>query len=164
MRFLGIDPGLNLTGYGIIATDNNRLQCIRAGYINTSPRKPLIARLLTIYEGVTGILKEFSIDAVILEKLYAHYKHPVTACLLGHARGAICLACAQSGIAFFEYAPTRVKKSILGKGHASKLQIQHMVEQVLGVRLKNDVPFDVTDALALAMAHFYIITKKITVS
>ena len=117
------------------------------------------ARLLKIHSEITQIIKHYTLDAVILEKLYAHYKHPITACLLGHARGIICLACAQNNITLFEYAATRVKKSILGMGHASKLQIQHMVLRELSLASPHEISLDVTDALALAIAHSHI-TKK----
>lgn len=159
MRFLGIDPGLNTTGYGIIEVDSGRLRFIHAGCIATSSKKSLEARLLKIHSEVTQIIKRAALDAVVLEKLYAHYKHPVTACLLGHARGIICLACAQNNVPLFEYAATRVKKSISGMGHASKLQIQHMVLHELALASADAIPLDATDALSLAIAHSHIMRK-----
>ena len=161
MRFLGIDPGLITTGYGIIETHNGHLQFVHAGCISTSSKKSLEARLLKIHSELTQIIKHYSLDAVVLEKLYAHYKHPVTACLLGHARGIICLVCSQNNIALFEYAATRVKKSVVGMGHASKLQIQHMVLRELSLKSSDAIPLDATDALSLAIAHSHIMRKGI---
>jgi crossover junction endodeoxyribonuclease RuvC len=97
---------------------------------------------------------------MVLEKLYAHYRHPTTAYLLGQARGVICLACARENIALVEYAATRVKKAIVGYGLASKYQVQRMVANILNL---NRLPkyTDVTDALALAIAHSYMLRSKI---
>ena len=99
-------------------------------------------------------------DALVLEKLYAHYRHPTTAYLLGQARGVICLAAATSNIPLFEYAATRVRKAILGRGQASKYQVQRMVASMLNI---NSLPkyTDVTDALALAITHSYISRSKV---
>lgn len=156
MLILGIDPGLNTTGYGIILKNQNKLKFIEAGFIRTSARDNIKARLLKIYNELSGIVKKYQLDAMVLEKLYAHYKHPLTACLLGHARGIICLVCAQNNIKLFEYAATRTKKAISGRGSASKLQVQHMVLNTLGLKDRAAIPLDITDALSLAIAHSYI--------
>jgi crossover junction endodeoxyribonuclease RuvC len=156
MLILGIDPGLNTTGYGIVQKDHNTLKFIEAGFIRTSPKNNINIRLAKIYEDLFKIVKRHSLDVIVLEKLYAHYKHPLTACLLGHARGIICLVSAQNNIRLFEYSATRTKKAILGKGNASKLQIQYMVLNILGLKDKADICLDITDALSLAIAHSYI--------
>lgn len=156
MLILGIDPGLSATGYGIIEKNKNNLKFVEAGVIRTLSKDSINLRLLKIYNEVTQILKKHKLDAVVLEKLYAHYKHPLTACLLGHARGAICLACVQNNINLFEYGATRIKKAIIGKGHAAKLQIQQMVLNTLKLKNNEAIPLDVTDALSLAIAHSYI--------
>ncbi len=157
MLILGIDPGLNTTGYGIIEDNQNKLKFIEAGFIKTSANDNIDNRLFKLHKDLTEIIKRHKLDAVVLEKLYAHYKHPITACLLGHARGTICLVCAQNNIALFEYAATRTKKAILGRGSASKLQIQQMVLNLLNLTGKNSVSLDITDALSLAIAHHYIL-------
>jgi crossover junction endodeoxyribonuclease RuvC len=92
---------------------------------------------------------------LVLEKLYAHYRHPTTAFLLGQARGVICLACAESKVALVEYPATRVKKAVVGQGLAKKYQVQQMVGDLLRIE-KLPKYNDVTDALALAIAHSYI--------
>ncbi|MFC1709381.1 crossover junction endodeoxyribonuclease RuvC [Candidatus Omnitrophota bacterium] len=156
MLILGIDPGLNTTGYGIIQKDQNTLKFIEAGFIKTSPKDNIEIRLAKIYRDLVKVIKKHNLETIVLEKLYAHYKHPITACLLGHARGVICLVCAQNNIRLVEYAATRTKKAISGKGNASKLQIQHMVLNTLGLRDNSKISLDITDALSLAIAHSYI--------
>lgn len=155
MRILGIDPALNITGYGVLEVVNNRLFVIEAGIIQTSIKQLLSQRLNRIYRGLITLISESKPDVMVLEKIYAHYHHPTTAYILGHARGVICLAGAEMKIPLVEYAATRVKKAIVGRGLASKGQIQRMVAGLLNL---NKLPkySDVTDALALAIAHSYI--------
>ena len=160
MRILGVDPALIVTGYGIIDVYKNRFSLVEAGVIKTSSQQKLPLRLDKIYTAVKEIILETKPDALVLEKLYAHYRHPTTAYLLGQARGVICLAAATSNIPLFEYAATRVRKAILGRGQASKYQVQRMVASMLNI---NSLPkyTDVTDALALAITHSYISRSKV---
>lgn len=155
MKILGVDPALTVTGYGIIETQKKILSLLEAGVIVTSAKDALPGRLAKIYRGITKLILDTSPDVLVLEKLYAHYRHPTTAFILGQARGVICLACAEQKLALFEYAATRVKKAIVGEGLASKAQVQKMVASLLNI---NTLPkySDVTDALALAIAHSYI--------
>jgi len=153
MKILGIDPGLNVTGYGII--DGARFSLIEAGVIRTEPRTPVQERLKKIYDALTGIVKEHAPDVLVLEKIYAHYKHPTTAILMAHARAVICLACGEYNVKLVSYPSTRVKKSITGNGHASKTQVQHMVKTLLKLKALPQ-PADVSDALAMAIAYCYI--------
>jgi crossover junction endodeoxyribonuclease RuvC len=160
MRILGVDPALTSTGYGVIDFRKNRLSILEAGIITTHPRETISKRLGKIYQAVTKLISDTKPDVMVLEKLYAHYRHPTTAYLLGQARGVICLACARENIALVEYAATRVKKAIVGYGLASKYQVQRMVANILNL---NRLPkyTDVTDALALAIAHSYMLRSKI---
>ncbi len=160
MIILGIDPALSITGYGVIAVKGSNLALIEAGIIKTSSKDCAAKRLDKIYRGVIKLISDTGAECMVLEKIYSHYAHPATACILGQARGVICLAAATKNIAFFEYAATRIKKSIVGKGLASKAQVQRMVASILGLK---SVPVytDVTDALALAIAHSYIMKFKI---
>jgi len=160
MRILGIDPALTVTGYGVIDFNKNRLSLLEAGIVKTSVRQNLTERLNKIYQAVVKLIFDTKPDVMVLEKLYAHYRHPTTAYLLGQARGVICLACAKENVPLFEYAATRVKKAIVGEGHASKYQVQRMIVNILGLKT---IPryTDVTDALALAITHSYIIKAKI---
>ncbi|MFH1678260.1 MAG: crossover junction endodeoxyribonuclease RuvC [Candidatus Omnitrophota bacterium] len=160
MRILGIDPALSITGYGLIDKTSRGISLVDAGVIKTNPKYSLPARLVTIYNSVFKIVKDLTPDCMILEKLFAHYRHPTTACILGHARGVICLVSAQAGLPLFEYAATRVKKAIVGGGLASKSQIQRMVVNILSL---TQLPKynDVTDAIALAIAHSNIANSEI---
>jgi len=160
MIILGIDPALAVTGYGVIDAKKNNLSLLEAGIITTASKEALPKRLDRIYRAVTKLISDTKPDVMVLEKLYAHYRHPVTAYLLGQARGVICLACASGNIPLVEYAATRVKKAIVGRGLADKSQVQRMVAGTLHLaRLPRYT--DVTDALALAIAHSYIVRSKV---
>lgn len=152
MKILGIDPALAVTGYGMVLVQKNGLQLLKAGAIITAYRQPLPERLDKIYQAVLRLILEDKPEVMVLEKLYVHYHHPTTAYLLGQARGIICLACAKGNIPLVEYAATRVKKAVVGKGLASKQQVQRMVSKILNLK---SIPKynDVTDALALAIAY-----------
>jgi len=155
MRILGIDPALTVTGYGIIDFKKNRLLLLEAGVVMTSAKQALPQRLDKIYRFISKLILKIKPDVAVLEKLYAHYRHPTTAYLLGQAYGVICLACEKENIPLVEYAATRVKKAVVGSGSASKYQIQRMVASILNLdRLPKYM--DITDALALAIAHSYI--------
>ena len=160
MIIVGIDPALAITGYGVIQVNKSTLTLIEAGIIKTQAKESTPARLDRIYRGVLKLITDTGADCLVLEKIFSHYKHPATACILGQARGVICLAAFSSKLPFFEYSATRVKKAIVGKGLASKDQVQRMVTHVLG--LKTSVPYlDITDALALAIAHSYMMKVKL---
>lgn len=152
MRVLGIDPGLNITGYGIIEDKDSKPKLIEAGVIRTSSGKPIKDRLRRIYDGLSELIEEYKPDVLVLEKVYSHYKHPVTAILMGHARGVVCLLCGVYDIELVNYASTHLKSSIVGRGRASKAQVAGMVKTLLGLK-KIPEPEDVTDALALALSH-----------
>jgi len=160
MRILGIDPALTITGYGLIETKNNQLALIEAGIISTSSKELVTRRLEKIHRGIIKLISDTSPDVLVLEKIYAHYRHPTTSYILGQARGVICLAAAIKNIPLAEYAATRVKKAVVGQGLASKMQVQRMVASLLGL---TSLPkyTDVTDALALAIAHSYMVRTKI---
>ncbi|MBI4974300.1 MAG: crossover junction endodeoxyribonuclease RuvC [Candidatus Omnitrophica bacterium] len=153
MRILGIDPGLNITGYGII--DGKTLKLIEAGIIKTVPKTPIKDRLKKIYDSVSEIILEYKPSVLVLEKIYSHYKHPATAILMGHARAAVCLACGMHNLELINYPSTRIKKAITGNGHASKYQIQRMVQNFLNLD-KPPVPIDISDALAVAISYCFI--------
>ncbi len=156
MRILGIDPALTVTGYGLINTGKNKLFLIEAGVIITSSRQGLQERLKKIYRATSKLIADTKPDVLVLEKLYAHYRHPATAYLLGHARGIICLACAEKNIPLIEYAATHVKKAIIGRGLASKQQVQRMVAGMLNLKTLPRYT-DVTDALGLAIAYSHTV-------
>lgn len=152
MRILGVDPGLNATGYGVVEVDANfQLSCLAAGVIRPDS-KELAPRLLQIHAQITAVLHEFIPDAVALEDLYMKYEYPKTAILMGHARGAIYLAAAQRAVPVISYAATEVKRAITGSGRAGKLQLQAMVQRLLRLA-QTPEPDHLSDALALAITH-----------
>ena len=153
MRILGIDPGLNITGYGII--DGKTLKLIEAGIIKTVPKTPIKDRLKKIFDSVSEIILEHKPSVLVLEKIYSHYKHPTTAILMGHARAAVCLACGIHNLELINYPSTRIKKAVTGNGHASKYQVQRMVQNFLNLD-KPPVPIDISDALAVAISYCFI--------
>ena len=154
MRILGIDPGLQITGYGVIAVSAGRREpeLIEAGVIRTQTRDGIAARLSKVYRALSGAVKDLKPDVIVIERLYAHYKHPATAILMGHARGVVCLLSGMHGVPLASVASTHVKKSVTGHGHAGKSQIQRMVQHVLGLKEAPSPP-DVADALAIAIAY-----------
>ena len=158
MRILGIDPGLGITGYGLIKLSGRGrdLEVVEAGVIRSNAKHKIEKRLSEIHRKIVDLVKDTRPDVVILEQIYSHYKHPRTSILMGHARGIICLAVEQQKVALVGYPSTRIKKAITGRGHASKQQIQRTVTSLLNLK-KLPEPFDVTDALALAMAHANIV-------
>ena len=160
MRILGIDPGLGITGYGLIELSGRDLKIIEAGVIRSNAKHKIEARLAEIYKKIESLIKETKPDVVVLEELYSHYKHPRTSILMGHARGIICLAVERQGAELVSYSSTRIKKAVTGRGHASKQQIQRTVTSFLGLKRAPE-PVDVTDALALALAHANVCTHNI---
>jgi crossover junction endodeoxyribonuclease RuvC len=152
MRILGIDPGLNTTGYGVIDVRGREVRLVEAGVVRGKTKGSLAARLQEIHDGVADVIKSLEPEAMALEKLYSHYDRPTTAILMGHARGVIVLAAAQAGIVVHDYAATQVKKTLTGSGHAPKLQIQEAIRRELRLA-KTPEPPDVADALAIALCH-----------
>ncbi|MDD5115743.1 MAG: crossover junction endodeoxyribonuclease RuvC [Candidatus Omnitrophica bacterium] len=160
MIILGVDPALAVTGYGVIRLKRNRIELCEAGVIQTRAKEDTSRRLDKIYRGIVKLIEDTHPDCLVLEKIYSHYRHPTTSYILGQARGVICLAAAGKGIPLFEYSATRIKKAIVGKGLASKSQVQKMVAGTLGLQVLPRY-LDVTDALALAIAHSYIIKSRL---
>src|SRR3989338_2626492 len=111
MRILGIDPGLGITGYGIIDSKNGNVKLVEAGAIRSSNKGGIAARLSNIYTELAELIQEHKPEAIILEKLYSHYKHPTTAILMGHARGVICLIAGEKNLKLVSHSATHVKKA-----------------------------------------------------
>jgi len=149
-RVLGIDPGLNITGYAAVDFGRGEPAIVEAGTLRTGARADLAQRLVQIHADLAEVLSELRPDLVAIEQLYAHYKHPRTAILMGHARGIILLACQQAGVAVQHVAATHVKKSLTGNGHASKLQVQRAIQALCKLKELPQPP-DVADALAIAL-------------
>jgi len=155
MRILGIDPGLQRTGYGVIDVDGvTPPHLVEAGVVRTDPDAPLPSRLAEIETGLAAVLAEFRPEAVAVEQLYSHYAHPRTAILMGHARGVMLLVAARAGVPVTSYAATKIKKALVGGGHASKDQMQRAIQSVFRLKEPPEPP-DVADALAAALCHAY---------
>ena len=153
MRILGIDPGLNTTGYGVLEIVKFQPQLVEAGVIRGKSRGQITTRVREIYEGIVDVISSLHPDVVALEKLYSHYERPTTALLMGHARGVICLAAAQANVEVQDYAATQVKKTLTGNGRAPKSQMQQAMQRELQLSTLPE-PADVADALAIAFCHF----------
>jgi crossover junction endodeoxyribonuclease RuvC len=155
-RVLGIDPGLNVTGYAVVEPSPRGPFVLEAGVIRpASSCKGLGDRLAWIHRGIAEVLEEFPPGSVALEQVHSHVSFPRTAILMAHARGAIMLAAAQRGMPVFGYAAARIKKTLTGSGRAPKLQMQHAIMTELGLEILPE-PHDVADACAVALCHFHI--------
>jgi crossover junction endodeoxyribonuclease RuvC len=160
VRILGIDPGLNITGYGVIEVAGRQAPKVcEAGVVRGKSRASLTARLVEIHEGVSDVIRALKPDAMALEQLYSHYNQPRTAILMGHARGVICLAGSQAGMPVLHYSATQIKKVLTGSGRAPKSQMQLSIRRELGLA-KLPEPADVADALAIALCHYYLAVRQ----
>ncbi len=150
MRILGIDPGLLLTGYGAIDYLPRHPRLIDGGVIRLTARAPLADRLVELARELDSILDEHRPAVCAIEQLYAHYAHPRTAILMGHARGVILLAAARHGARIEEFSANRVKQAVTGHGHAGKMSVQRAIQSLWKLPRPPSPP-DVADALAVAL-------------
>ncbi len=155
MRILGIDPGLGTTGYAVLDYERHKLSLLEAGVIRGRSKRSLPARVHEIYIGVSEIISEYKPEVLSLEELYSHYKRPITAILMGHARGGIMLAAANAEIPVVSYSATRIKKILTGNGRASKAQMQRAVQTEFCLTQIPSPP-DVADAMAIALCHAFL--------
>jgi len=153
-RVIGIDPGLNITGYGVVVSLGSEIKLVEAGLIRlpASKGENLPARLEALFRDLQQVIKEFSPQAMCLEEVYSHADYPRTAILMGHARGVICLAAKLEGIPVLSFSAKRVKQSVTGNGNASKLQVQRAVQHYFSLD-RTPHPPDVADALAVALCY-----------
>jgi crossover junction endodeoxyribonuclease RuvC len=158
MRIVGIDPGLNTTGYAVLETTARRSEpprLVEAGVVRGKSGASLAERVHEIHIGVADVIASLKPDVLAIEELYSHYDRPTTAILMGHARGVIILAAAQAGIPVENYAATNIKKTLTGNGRAAKWQIQEAIRRELNLPALPEPP-DVADALAIALCHCYV--------
>ncbi|MEE3372566.1 MAG: crossover junction endodeoxyribonuclease RuvC [Planctomycetota bacterium] len=153
-RILGVDPGLGITGYGVLEMTCGNPHLVEAGVVRGG-RGSLEQRLLTLHEGIADAIASFQPTAVAIEELYSHYERPRTAIIMGHARGVICLAAAQAKLPVYHYAATQIKKLLTGNGRAPKAQVQLAVCQEFALAQAPEPP-DVADALAIALCHSFM--------
>lgn len=150
MILLGVDPGLQICGYAVVRAEAGGQTLLEAGVIRTERNQSLDRRLVQIADDLLSLLDRFSPDKVAVEELYAHYKHPRTAILMGHARGVILQLAAASGAEVRSFSATRIKKSLTGNGRAGKAQMQRAIQSALGL-FEVPQPPDVADAIAAAL-------------
>jgi crossover junction endodeoxyribonuclease RuvC len=149
MRLIGLDPGLRLTGWGVIDVEGNRLRHVAHGVIKVATAGTLAERLRDLFDGVAGIVTVHQPLEAAVEETFVN-ANPGSTLKLGQARGVVMLAPARAGLQVYEYAANLVKKSVTGAGHADKHQIAMMVGRLLpGV----DASADAADALAVAICH-----------
>jgi crossover junction endodeoxyribonuclease RuvC len=147
---MGIDPGSRITGYGIVDVDGPRSRHVASGCIQTASDRPLPERLKAIFEGVTGVIRDYQPAEVAAEQVFMH-RNPDSALKLGQARGAALCAVVLAGLPVSEYAPRAIKQAVVGGGAADKTQIQRMVALLLDLP---ELPrTDAADALAVAICH-----------
>lgn len=149
-RLLGLDPGLQHTGWGVVDSEGTRLSHVANGVISTTTKKPLAHRLVELHDGLQDVLANWQPDGVAVEETFVN-KNPTSTLKLGQARGVVMLAGALAGLPVAEYTPNHVKKAIVGVGHAGKTQVDAMVKMLLpGVKINGA---DAADALAVAICH-----------
>lgn len=164
MIILGIDPGLNTTGYGVLQASGQRVRLVEAGVVRggSSANRTLAERVAEVHQGIVEVIETHSPQVMAIEELYSHYDRPKTAILMGHARGAIILAGQLGGLEVKHYAATQIKKTLTGNGRAPKSQMQQAIARELGLAAIPE-PADVADALAIAMTHWFLDLRRLTI-
>lgn len=151
MFVLGIDPGLSVTGYGVIVSRGERVQAVAAGALRTSPGSPDPVRLAELFADLERLLAEYRPAEVAVEQVFVN-RNLQTATAVGRASGVILLAAARAGLPVFEYTPSAVKLAVTGSGDAAKDRVQALVARRLGLEAAPR-PADAADALAVALCH-----------
>jgi crossover junction endodeoxyribonuclease RuvC len=153
MRLLGLDPGLRVTGWGVIAVEGSRLRHVADGVVRSNDRLSLAERLVQLHEGVMAVITQWAPLEAAIEETFVN-QNPASTLKLGQARGAVMLAPALAGLPVAEYAANLVKKSVVGAGHAAKEQVGMMVRTLLPGCLAATP--DAADALAVAICHAHL--------
>ncbi|HKQ53256.1 MAG TPA: crossover junction endodeoxyribonuclease RuvC [Pyrinomonadaceae bacterium] len=153
MRVLGIDPGSETTGWGVVEGEARRYRLVEYGTIKASPRESFAARLLKISDGIEAVIAKHRPDACSVEE--AFYAANVKVALkLGQVRGVLLVAAERAGVEIHEYSPRLIKQTVVGYGNAEKHQVQEMVRVLLSLKSVPE-PHDAADALAIAICHFH---------
>lgn len=150
VRIIGIDPGLQRTGWGVIDSVGNRLSFVACGTITSTATDELAGRLVELHDGLVAVVAAHAPDEAAVEHTFVN-TNPTSTLKLGQARGVALLVPARAGLSVAEYAPNAVKKAIVGAGHADKDQVQHMVKILLPKAVWKGA--DAADALAIAICH-----------
>ncbi len=149
MRILGIDPGYNIIGYGVIETDGCKV--VDYGVITTPKTMPISTRLHTIFKAMNELMQTFKPDEVAFEELFFNTNN-TTAIPVAEARGVLIVGAKEYTNRLFEYTPLQIKQALTGNGRAEKKQVQYMVKNILGLS-ETPKPDDAADALAVALCH-----------
>jgi len=150
MRLLGLDPGLRVTGWGVIEAVDNRLRWLADGVVRSDDKLSLGERLAQLHEGVLAVIRDWEPDEAAVEETFVNM-NPASTLKLGQARGAVIVTAAAAGLKVAEYSPAEVKKALVGTGRADKEQVEMMVRRLLpGAQAKMA---DASDALAVAVCH-----------
>jgi crossover junction endodeoxyribonuclease RuvC len=151
-RTLGIDPGSQVTGFGVLEKEGSRISHLHSGFVRlaASPSPPLPLRLKKLHQTLQEVIKEFRPTDLSVEKVF-FAKNVQSALTLGHVRGVVLFTAVESGLEVFEYSPLEIKKAVTGYGRADKNQVQEMVKLLLGIPPSRNQ--DVSDALAAAICH-----------
>lgn len=157
-RVIGIDPGLNLTGYGVVECRAGKVRLLEAGVIRSGQKRGgnIATRLESLYAGLCEVMDEFHPQAMCLEEVFSHTDYPRTSILMGHARGVICLAARLARVPVLDFSAKRIKQSVTGNGNASKMQVQRAVQQFFSLARAPHPP-DVADALAAALCYVNVL-------
>ena len=153
MRVLGVDPGSDKTGYGIVEVVQSRYRVLHFGVISTGSAPTYPARLKLIHEELTGMIEQFRPEYASVEDIF-YAVNVKSALKLGQTRGAILLSIELAGVPVFSYTPLEIKKALVGYGRADKLQVRHMICRLLGMKVE-DIKTDASDALAAAICHVH---------
>jgi crossover junction endodeoxyribonuclease RuvC len=151
-RILGIDPGSESLGWGIIECEGAKYRGIAYGTVKSSPRDPFSTRLLKIFDDLSQVIEQFSPRAVAIEEAF-YAQNVKVAMKLGQVRGVVLLLSEKAGLEIGEYSPRLIKKTVVGYGNAEKTQVQEMVKILLKLDTRPE-PHDAADALAIAICHF----------
>jgi crossover junction endodeoxyribonuclease RuvC len=161
IKLLGLDPGLRITGWGVLAVDGNRLRHIADGVVAVEASGPLAGRLAQLYRGLEAVVATHMPDEVAVEETFVN-RNAASTLKLGQARGVVMLVPALASLPVFEYSANLIKKSLVGTGHATKDQVTMMIRTLLpGARLEKP---DAADALAAAVCHAHHRTARRAVS
>ncbi len=159
-RYLGVDPGLNRTGYALLERTPKGPVLREGGIVRSNRSESLAQRVLDIARGIREMIQEYRPQLMAVEQVFSYGKNPKTALLMAHARGAILLIAAEEQIPVIHYTPTHIKKLLTGNGRASKEQIQFAIRNELGLDRILE-PNDVADASAVALCLYHSVRHAI---
>lgn len=161
IRYLGIDPGLNRTGYAVMERSSRGPLLREGGIIRSTQKLSLAERVLEIGQGLKEVCSQYQPQVLAIEQVFSTTQFPKTALLMAHARGSILYVAADFGLQVVHYTPTQIKKLLTGSGKASKDQVQRAVQNELSLKRLLE-PNDVADACAVALCHYYTSRNKLS--